>query len=97
MSAREAARTEARARGRTPPDPIPGPRVDGMGAASKITRVREDSRRRLADTTRKDADGAGGSGGARGRRRTPTRSRRADRPTPACPIVYRPEGRPLGN
>jgi putative ATPase len=57
MAAREAAREEARARGRTPRDPVPGPQVNGMGAASRITRVREDSRRRLADTNRRDADG----------------------------------------
>jgi putative ATPase len=55
MAAREAAREEARARGRTPRNPMPGPQVNGMGAASKITRVREESRKRLADTNRRDA------------------------------------------
>ncbi len=56
MAAREAAREEARARGRTPRDPVPGPQVDGMGAGSKLIRQREESRRRLADAERKDAD-----------------------------------------
>ncbi len=56
MAAREAARAEAKTRGRTPRDPVPGPPGDGMGAASKITRIREQSRRRLADTNRRDAD-----------------------------------------
>jgi putative ATPase len=65
MAAREAAREEARARGRTQRDPVPGPQVDGMGAASKVTRVRETSRRALADQQRKDAgDGDSGEPGA---------------------------------
>ncbi|MEW6223424.1 MAG: replication-associated recombination protein A [Chloroflexota bacterium] len=55
MAGREAARDAARTRGRTPRNPVPGPQVDGMGASSKITRVREDSRKRLADTNRRDA------------------------------------------
>ena len=55
MAGREAAREAAQARGRTPRNPVPGPQVDGMGASSKITRVREESRKRLADTNRRDA------------------------------------------
>jgi putative ATPase len=56
MSAREAAREASRATGRATPNPVPGPRVDGMGAAGRITRVRDESRRRMADTERRDAE-----------------------------------------
>ncbi len=58
MTSRQAARDEAKARGRMPRDPVPGPHVDGMGAASKITRVREGTRKRLADTQNRDAGDA---------------------------------------
>ena len=55
MGSREAARTEARERGRTPKSPFPGPEVDSMGASGKITRVREENRKKLADTQKDDA------------------------------------------
>jgi hypothetical protein len=35
--------------------PVPGPAGDGMGASGKITRAREESRRKLADTQKDDA------------------------------------------
>ncbi len=60
MAAREAARDDARARGRTPRNPVPGPQVDGMGSAAKVTRLRETNRRAMADGQRRDA-GDGGS------------------------------------
>jgi putative ATPase len=55
MAEREAARAASRDRGRPRRDPVPGPEVDGMGAAGRIVRLREDSRRRVADTERRDA------------------------------------------
>ena len=55
MDGREAARAEAKERGRTPKMPFQGPDVDAMGSAGKITRVREESRKKLADTQRDDA------------------------------------------
>jgi putative ATPase len=59
MAYREGQREAARERGRTPRNPIPGPTGEGggMNAASKLIRTREDSRRRLADTERHDAEG----------------------------------------
>jgi putative ATPase len=55
MAWREGEREAARERGRTPRDPVPGPQGDGMGASGKITRMREESRRKLADTQKDDA------------------------------------------
>ena len=55
MAWREAEREAARAAGRTPRNPVPGPVGDGMGASGKITRAREESRRKLADTQKGDA------------------------------------------
>ena len=55
MAFRAAEREEARERGRTARNPIPGPPGDGMGASGKLTRLREENRRKLADTERKDA------------------------------------------
>ena len=55
MAWREGEREAARAAGRTPPNPVPGPAGDGMGASEKITRAREESRRGLADTPKGDA------------------------------------------
>ena len=57
MAYRQGQRDEARAAGRTPRNPVPGPTGEGggMGAASKIIRTREESRRRLADAERRDA------------------------------------------
>ncbi len=60
MTAREAAREEARAAGgprRLPADER-GPEVDPMRAAGRVMRGREESRRRLADAERRDAGGA---------------------------------------
>jgi putative ATPase len=59
MAYREGEREEARAKGRTPRNPVPGPTGDGggMAAASKITRLREENRKKLADTEKRDADG----------------------------------------
>jgi putative ATPase len=57
MAWREGQRDEARAAGRTPRNPVPGPTGEGggMSAASKIIRTREESRRKLADTEKRDA------------------------------------------
>jgi putative ATPase len=55
MAFRESERANARARGRTPRNPVPGPEGGGMGAAAKITRLREESRRRVAETEKRDA------------------------------------------
>ncbi len=55
MAWREGEREAARAAGRTPRNPVPGPAGDGMGASGKITRAREESRRKLADTQKDDA------------------------------------------
>ena len=55
MAGREAARAEAREAGRTPKATTRGPEVDAMSAAGRIQRTREDSRRRLAETERRDA------------------------------------------
>ncbi len=57
MAFRAAERAEARAAGRTPRDLFPGPAGDGMGASGKISRLREESRRKLAETEKRDADG----------------------------------------
>jgi putative ATPase len=55
MAWREGERGAARESGRTPRNPVPGPAGDGMGTAGKITRAREESRRKLADTEKRDA------------------------------------------
>ncbi len=55
MAWRAGEREAARVAGRTPRNPVPGPRGDGMGASGKITRAREEGRRRLADTQKSDA------------------------------------------
>jgi putative ATPase len=57
MAWRRGEREAARSVGRTPRDPVPGPAGDGMGASGKITRAREENRRRLADTQKDDAGG----------------------------------------
>ncbi|MFN8630239.1 MAG: replication-associated recombination protein A [Chloroflexota bacterium] len=58
MAWREGQRDEARAAGRTPRNPVPGPTGEGagMGAASKMTRTREENRRKLAETEKRDAE-----------------------------------------
>ena len=56
MAAREAARTEARSNGGKPRrNPVPGPQVDAMNAGSKITRLREENRKKLGETNKQDA------------------------------------------
>jgi putative ATPase len=55
MAGREDARARATAAGRTPRNPTPGPEVDGMRQGGKIIRVREENRRRLAETEKRDA------------------------------------------
>ena len=56
MAAREAARTEARSNGGRPRrNPVPGPQVDAMNAGSKITRLREENRKKLGETNKQDA------------------------------------------
>ncbi len=56
MAARTDAREAARERGRTAREPVPGPTADGMKAGGSIMRTREESRRRLAETEKRDAD-----------------------------------------
>jgi putative ATPase len=55
MAWRQGEREAARAAGRTPRDPVPGPGGSGMGVSGKITRARDESRRKLADTQKDDA------------------------------------------
>jgi hypothetical protein len=55
MAARGVAREETRRRGRPEREAIPAPKVDGMKAAVSIMRTREESRRRLAETEKRDA------------------------------------------
>jgi len=55
MAFRQDERAAARAAGRTPKDPVPGPQVDGMNASGRIFRTREESRRKVADTEKRDA------------------------------------------
>ena len=55
MAGREEARARAREAGRTPRNPFPGPTVDGMGVGGKITRAREENRKKLAETEKRDA------------------------------------------
>ena len=56
MARRAAARTEARQSGKTPKNPIPGPEV-ARGAGGQILRKREEARKKLAETEKKDAGG----------------------------------------
>ena len=55
ISAREEARAASRKAGRTPRQPKPGPDADGMKAGGNILRTREENRRRLAETEKRDA------------------------------------------
>jgi putative ATPase len=57
MEFRAAEREAARASGHTPKNPVPGPQVDGMNVSGKITRTREESRKKVADTEKSDAAG----------------------------------------
>jgi hypothetical protein len=57
MEFRAAEREAARTAGHTPKNPVPAPQVDGMGVSGKITRTREESRKKVADTEKRDADG----------------------------------------
>jgi putative ATPase len=56
MAARDDARATARERGRTPKNQTPAPEVNAMGAASRVNRTREENRRKLAETERRDAE-----------------------------------------
>jgi putative ATPase len=56
MARRATARTEARDKGSTPRNPFPAPDAP-RGAGDKILRKREDNRRKLADTEKRDASG----------------------------------------
>jgi putative ATPase len=55
MTARAEAREETRRRGRPEREAIPAPTVDGMKAAGSIMRTREENRRKLAETEKRDA------------------------------------------
>jgi putative ATPase len=55
MAARVEAREETRRRGRPEREAIPAPKGDGMKAAGSIMRTREENRRRLAETEKRDA------------------------------------------
>ena len=54
MARREAARTESRKTGRTPKNPIPGPEAV-RGAGGQILKKREENRKKLAETEKRDA------------------------------------------
>ena len=54
MAGREASRAEARTRGRTPRNAFPTPQVNSP-AVGKVLQVREENRKKLADTEKKDA------------------------------------------
>ena len=54
MARREAAREKARDAGRTPKNPFPAPEI-ARGSAASAMRKREDNRRKLAETEKKDA------------------------------------------
>jgi putative ATPase len=55
MAGREETRADARARGKAPRNPVPGPEVNGIGTSDKVIRSREEQRKRLAETEKKDA------------------------------------------
>ena len=57
MAARTEARKETRRRGRPQREAIPGPTVDGMKVAGSIMKTREENRRKLAETEKRDAGG----------------------------------------
>ena len=54
MARRAAARATSRETGRTPKNPIPGPESTG-GMGGGLLRKREESRKKLADTEKRDA------------------------------------------
>jgi putative ATPase len=54
MARRAAARDAARAAGRTPRNPIPGPDVP-RGSGDRVLKKREESRKKLAETEKRDA------------------------------------------
>jgi putative ATPase len=56
MTRRAAARTASRESGRTPKNPIPGPE-SVRGAGGTILRKREENRKKLAETEKRDAEG----------------------------------------
>ena len=55
MAFRAAERDEARVAGRTPKDPMPSPRVEGMRVGDRVFKAREESRRKVAETEKRDA------------------------------------------
>ena len=57
MAFRAAERDAARAAGRTPKDPTPGPQIQGMRVGDQVFKAREESRRKAAETESKDAAG----------------------------------------
>jgi hypothetical protein len=58
MAGRTDAREAARQRGRPEREAIPGPKADAMKAGGSIMKTREENRRKLAETEKRDA-GAG--------------------------------------
>jgi putative ATPase len=54
MARRASARTASRESGRTPKNPIPGPEVP-RGSGDRVQKKREESRRKLAETEKRDA------------------------------------------
>ena len=54
LARRAAARTAARESGRTPKNPIPGPEAKS-GSGGGILKKREESRKKLAETEKRDA------------------------------------------
>ena len=55
MTARTEAREADRRRGRPERESIPGPQADPMKAGSSILKTREENRRKLAETEKRDA------------------------------------------
>ena len=56
MTGRDEAREASRRRGKPERESIPGPAVDAMKAGGSIMRTREENRRKLAETEKRDAD-----------------------------------------
>jgi hypothetical protein len=54
LARRAAARTAARESGKTPKNQIPGP-IAAKGAGGSILKKREESRKKLAETEKRDA------------------------------------------
>ncbi len=56
MTGRDEAREASRRHGKPERESIPGPAVDAMKAGGSIMRTREENRRKLAETEKRDAD-----------------------------------------